>query len=148
MKQLLDEKRIEFLKQDYPKGFPGYCGIEVLKVDQGVFHSMLKVQLEHEQQDGFVHAGVIATMADHTAGYSLYTVVSENVRVLTIEFKINYFKPARGEKIICKSKVVNMGKNISVAESEIFTIEQSKETLISKAIVTLAMVPETKIISS
>ncbi|TFG22412.1 MAG: PaaI family thioesterase [Promethearchaeota archaeon] len=109
---------------------------------------MLKVRSEHKQQDGFVHAGVIATMADHTAGYSLYTVVAENIRVLTIEFKINYFKPALGEILICKSKVVNLGKNISVAESELFMIEGSKETQISKAIVTLAMVPETKIISS
>ena len=141
MKQLLDKKRIEFLKNDYPKGFPAYCGIEAQKVDQGIFHSMLKVRSEHKQQDGFVHAGVIATMADHTAGYSLYTLAPENVRVLTIEFKINYFKPALGEKIICKSHVVNMGKNISVAESELFMIDQSKETQISKAIVTLAMVP-------
>ena len=145
---MLDKNRIEFLKEDYPKGFPAYCGIEALKVDLGVFHSMLKVRSEHKQQDGFVHAGVIATMADHTAGYSLYTVVPENIRVLTIEFKINYFKPPLGEKIICKSKVVNMGKTISVAESELFIITHSKETQISKAIVTLAMVPESKIISS
>lgn len=145
---MLDDTRIAFLKKDYPKGFPGYCGIEVLKVDNGIFHSMLKVRSEHKQQDGFVHAGVIATMADHTAGYSLYTVVPDDIRVLTIEFKINYFKPALGEKIICKSKVLNMGKNISVAESEIFMIAQSTETQISKAIVTLAMVPITKIISS
>ena len=41
-----------------------------------------------------------------------------------------------------------MGKTISVAESEIFIITQSKETQVSKAIVTLAMVPVTKILSS
>lgn len=145
---MLDKSRIEYLKDDYPKGFPAYCGIEVLKIDQGIFQSMLKVRAEHKQQDGFVHAGVIATMADHTAGYSLYTIVPESIRVLTIEFKINYFKPALGEKIICKSNVVNLGKSIAVAESEIFMIDQSKEIPISKAIVTLAMVPKPKIISS
>ena len=141
MRRLLDKKRMEFLKRDYPKGFPAYCGIEAQKVDHGIFHSMLEIRSEHKQQDGFVHAGVIATMADHTAGYSLYTLVPENIRVLTIEFKINYFKPALGEKLICKSHVVNMGKTISVAESDIYMIAQAKETQISKAIVTLAMVP-------
>ena len=79
-------------------------------------------------------------MADHTAGYSAYTQVPKNIRILTIEFKINYFKPAIGDKVICKSKVVNRGKRILVAESSIYIAAEGKESQISKAIVTLAAV--------
>lgn len=141
----MDENRIAFLKNDYIQGFPAYCGFIVNHVDSGVFESRLIIRPEHKQQDGFIHAGVIATMADHTAGYSAYTIVPENVRILTIEFKINYFKPARGNEIICKSKVISAGKKIIVSESEIYSRSDQKEALVSKAIVTLIAVLSSKL---
>ncbi|MBD3215448.1 MAG: hotdog fold thioesterase [Candidatus Lokiarchaeota archaeon] len=137
----MDDKRITFLKKDFSQGFPSYCGCKADFIDEGVFHSSMIIENKHKQQDGFVHAGVIATMADHTAGYSAYTLVPDNVRILTIEFKINYFKPAIGEKVVCKSQVINAGKTIITSESNIFILSEEKETLISKAIVTLMAVP-------
>ena len=137
----MNNKRFEFLKKHYVQGFPAHCGFEVEHVGHGIFQTRFKIRSEHKQQDGFVHAGVIATIADHTAGYSAYTIVPENICILTIEFKINYFKPALGEEIKCISKVINNGKKIIVSESEIFSVSKGQEKLISKAIVTLMAVP-------
>ena len=134
-------ERFEFLKKDYVQGFPDNCGFEVERVDYGIFESRLKICSAHQQQDGFVHAGVIATMADHTAGYAAFTTVSDKYRILTIEFKINYFKPAVGELMVCRSKVINNGKKIKVSESEVFSVSHGHEKLISKAMVTLIAVP-------
>lgn len=53
----------EYLKSNFVQGFPKLCGFEVIHVDYGVFETGLKILDEHRQQDGFVHAGVIATMA-------------------------------------------------------------------------------------
>jgi uncharacterized protein (TIGR00369 family) len=136
----MNKDRIELLKKDYIQGFPAYCGFEVLQIGEGVFEARFMVRPEHKQQDGYVHAGVLATLADHTAGYSAYTIVPHNERILTIEFKINYFKPAIGNQVICKSKVINQGKNIIVAESELYDLVDKKERLISKATVTLVAV--------
>ena len=133
----MNKQRFEFLKRDYVQGFPAYCGFSVIRVDEGLFEAHLRVRSEHRQQDGFVHAGVIATMADHTAGYAAYTTVTEKFRILTIEFKINYFKPATGDSIFCRAKVINRGRKIIVAESEVFSVVKERETLVSKAIVTL-----------
>ena len=63
-------KWFDYLKKDFVQGFPAFCGFEVVHVDDGVFETCLEVRDEHRQQDGFVHAGVMATMADHTAGYA------------------------------------------------------------------------------
>ncbi len=133
--------RYEFLKEDYSQGFPAFCGFEVTEVAEGRFTSRLAVRPGHRQQDGFVHAGVIATMADHTAGYSAYTIVPDTIRILTIEFKINYFKPAVGDLLICRSRVVNRGSRIIVAESEISAGSAGRKKLVSKATVTLMPVP-------
>jgi len=124
--------RFESLKKLFVQGFPGFCGIEVLHADFCRFETRLKVLAEHRQRDGFVHAGLLATMADHTSGFASYTTVSESFRILTIEFKMNYFKPAMGPLILCRSKVINNGRLIKVAESEIFSVADSIEKLVSK----------------
>ena len=133
----------EYLKKDYVQGFPEACGFEAQRVANEVFESSLEIRPIHSQQDGFVHAGVIATMAVHTAGYAAYTTVSESIRILTIEFKINFFKPAVGERIVCRSKVVNNGRKIKVSESEVFSISDGHEKLVAKAMVTLIAVAAT-----
>lgn len=111
----MNKERIMFLQKDFVQGFPATIGLEVVHVDYGRFESRLRLRPDHSQQDGFVHAGVIATMADHTAGYAAYTTVYERHRILSIEFKINFFKPGVGESIICRSRVVNNGKTIKVS---------------------------------
>jgi len=141
----MNKLRLEFLKEDYVQGFPAAIGFEVDQADYGIFETRLKVRPDHSQQDGFVHAGVIATMADHTAGYAAYTTVSEAFRILTIEFKINFFKPAVGKYIVCRSKVLNNGKKIKVSESELFSLNEDQEKLIAKAMVTLIAIPSSNL---
>jgi uncharacterized protein (TIGR00369 family) len=141
----MNEGRLVFLKEDYVQGFPAAIGFEVVRADYGLFESRLKLRPDHRQQDGFVHAGVIATMADHTAGYAAYTTVSESHRILTIEFKINFFKPGVGESIVCRSRVVNNGKTIKVSESDIFSVLENQEKHIAKAMVTLIAVPSSNL---
>ena len=137
----MNKERFNFLKEDYVQGFPAFCGFEVERVSYGEFETRLKIGPDHRQQDGFVHAGVIATMADHTGGYAAYTTVAEESRILTIEFKINYFRPANGEALLCRSRVINRGKKIIVSESEVFSVSGGREKLVSKAMVTLMAVP-------
>jgi uncharacterized protein (TIGR00369 family) len=133
--------RFEYLKKDFVQGFSATCGFEATRADHGLFESCLKVTDKHRQQDGFVHAGVLATMADHTTGYASYTTVSEEFRILTVEFKINYFKPATGPEIVCRAKVINNGKRIKVAEAEIYSVSDGTEKLVSKGMFTQIAVP-------
>jgi uncharacterized protein (TIGR00369 family) len=61
--------------------------------DQTTCETTLNIEDRHLQQHGFVHAGVIATIADHTAGGAARTASGER-DVITIEFKINFLRPA------------------------------------------------------
>jgi len=102
----------------------------------------LEITGAHSQQDDFAHAGVMATMADHTAGYAAFSVVTEDYRILTLEFKINFLRPATGDGLVCRARVVKEGKNILVADSEVFSQRNGVEKLVAKALVTLVAVPE------
>src|SRR3972149_11770825 len=77
--------------------FVGGLGLELADLGPGWCESVLPVAAKHLQQDGYIHAGVQATAADHTAGGAAGTLVKPDQTVLTVEFKINLLRPAQGE---------------------------------------------------
>jgi len=133
----LTQERLEFLEKDFHRGFIEYCGIRASKIELGIFESTLEIGEIHKTQDNFIHAGLIATMSDHTAGYAAYTLVPDNMRILTIEFKINFLKPAYGNALKCKSEIISQGKQIIVAHSAVFDIRATHEKMVSKSTITL-----------
>ena len=141
----LNRNRVAYLEKDYVQGFIQHCAIQVVSVERGRFVSTVKVGPEHRQQDDFIHAGLIATMADHTAGYAAFTLVPEEYRILTIEFKINFLRPAYGERLICRSRIIKEGAQVMVGESEVYDLRQGEETLVAKAMVTLAPVHQERL---
>lgn len=141
----LSQARQKFLAKDFERGFIKYCQFKATIMENGIFESTVTIQAHHRQQDGFIHAGVMATMADHTAGYSAFTTVPETIQILTIEFKINFLKPAYGERLECKSTVIRRGRQVIIAESEIFDVRQDNKEAVAKAMVTLMAVPKKKL---
>lgn len=114
-------------------------GLELIDCGPGWCQTNLVLQAKHLQQDGYVHAGVQATVADHTAGAAAATLMLAKQRVLTVEFKINLLRPGRGEQLRCIANVLKSGRTISIAESEVYALAAGDETLIAKATVTLAL---------
>ena len=145
MNNHLTKERMDFLAEDYSRGFIKFCGFRGSVIRKGLFESTVIIGENHRTQDNFTHAGLIATMADHTAGYAAFTTVSEDFRILTIEFKINFLKPAHGSALRCRSRVVNRGRQIIVAESEVYDVRGKNETVVAKGIITMMAVPAERI---
>ena len=141
----LTQERIEFLEKDYRRGFVHFCGFQAAKIEKGLFESTLNIGENHKTQDNFIHAGLIATMSDHTAGYAAYTLVSDDMRILTIEFKINFLRPAYGNALRCKSEIISKGKQIIVAQSTVFDIRDTQEKMVSKSTITLMAIDADKV---
>ncbi len=145
MEKELTPKRIQFLKKDYARGFIADVGYEAVNFERGRLESRLKILDRHRQQDNYIHAGVIAAMADHTAGYAAFSLVPEDHRILTIEFKINFLNPAFGNALVCRSRILREGGQILVGESEVFDQRRDEEAFVAKAIVTLRSIHQSKI---
>ncbi len=116
-------------------------GIELKLASAGVCETVLPLRRDHLQQDGFVHAGVQATLADHTAGIAAATLAPEGSRVLTAEFDIALMRPAKGDLLECRATVLKPGARLSFVESEVFRRSADGAVLVSKAKVLIAMVP-------
>ncbi len=145
MYEEISNERKAFLVNDYSRGFIEYCQFRAEIIKKGYFQSGVRIEEHHRQQDGFIHAGVMATMADHTAGYSAFTIVDENFQILTIEFKINFLRPAFGDALVCRSRVIREGSQIIISESEVFDIRGEEEAMVAKAMVTLMAVNKDKL---
>jgi uncharacterized protein (TIGR00369 family) len=120
----------------YQANFIRDLDIRLDKMSEGVCETSLVVQDRLRQQHGFVHGGVIATMADHTAGGAARSV-SGDKDVLTVEFKINYLRPAIGDHLRCTASVLRGGKTVIVAEALVYAGSAGKETLVAKLTETL-----------
>ncbi len=118
--------------------FVRHLGLELLAVREGVCETALQIGEVHRQQDGFVHGGVQATLADHTAGMAAATRLGDEERVLTVEFKLNFLRPARGERLFCRAEVLRGGQNLSVVEATVY----DGEALVAKGLFTLVTVPK------
>jgi uncharacterized protein (TIGR00369 family) len=116
-------------------------GITVDALGAGSCVASLTLAPRHRQQNGYVHAGVVATLADHAAGAAAAMAAAPDQGVLTVEFKVNLLRPGRGERLCCRASVLKAGRTLTVAESEVYALAGEAETLIAKATITLAMVP-------
>ncbi|MDO6562293.1 PaaI family thioesterase [Amphritea sp. 1_MG-2023] len=115
-------------------------GFQLTDFAAGRCHTALTLQENHLQQDGYVHAGVQATLADHSAGTAAATLLAEGQIILTAEFKLNLLRAADGERLCCQARVLKPGASLIIAEAEVFCLRGEHAELVSKAMVTLAVV--------
>ncbi len=111
----------DFVKTQFASApFIQHLGIELIDFAPGWVETRIALRPEHLQQDSFVHAGVIATMADHSSGMAAGTLCPAGRKVLTVEFKINLMRPGTGAALTCRAEVVRPGKTLSVTEARVF----------------------------
>lgn len=74
------------------------------------------------QQQGLFHGGVIGAIGDSAAGYACLTLLEGGSEVVSVEYKINFARPARGERLVARGEVLRSGKSLSVARAEVDVI--------------------------
>jgi uncharacterized protein (TIGR00369 family) len=89
------------------------------------------------QQNGYLHAGATASLADSANGYAAYTLAPAGSDVLAVEFKINLLAPARGASYLARGRVVRAGRTLSVCLADVFAIDDAQETLIATMLSTI-----------
>ena len=102
-------------------GFIGNNNYNVIKVEEGYCELEGIISETSYNNMNIVHGGYIFGLADTAAGIAaLSSVFGSNVNIVTVDASINYFKPAKGEKLIAKAKTIKPGKTICVVEVMIY----------------------------
>jgi len=112
-------------------------GIRLVDLGPGWVETELLVEPRHMQQDGVVHAGVQATLADHSAGAAAGTLAPEGHATLSVEFKIQLLRPALGERLRCRAEVLRPGRTLVATEAWVWAVSGAQEKLVSKLSATM-----------
>lgn len=87
---------------------------------EGWVETSLMLQPKHLQQHGYVHAGVLTTMADHTSGGAASTVIPDGYSILTAQLSMHLLRPAQGQALRCRADVVKPGRSLIVTQADVY----------------------------
>lgn len=106
-------------------------GAQLSRVEPGVVEISLPYRTDLTQQNGYLHAGIITTIADSAAGYAAFTLMPAGASVLSVEFKVNLLRPASGEVFLARAEVIKDGKTLTVVRADVFGISGNERTLVA-----------------
>jgi uncharacterized protein (TIGR00369 family) len=114
----------EEIKRSFAKQtIMGLIGAELGRVEPGLVEITLPFRPDLAQQHGYLHAGIVTTIADSACGYAAYTLMPPETEVLSVEFKVNLLRPAKGAKFVAVAEVVKAGKTLTVVRADVFGVD-------------------------
>ena len=108
------------LREAGENGFPGLVGVEVDEAVGGVVRARLQLRDEHLAPNGYLHAGVVITLADTACGYGCILSLPEGgLGFTTIELKTNFLRTARSGTISCEATRVHGGRTTQLWDATV-----------------------------
>jgi uncharacterized protein (TIGR00369 family) len=106
-------------------------GASLTLIEPGVVEITLPFRQDLTQQNGYLHAGIVTTIADSACGYAAFTLMPEGSGVLSVEFKVNLLRPAKGENFLARAEVIKAGRTLTVVRADVFALTEDKRTLVA-----------------
>ena len=119
------------------QGFMGLLGAELRSIEPGRVVLGVAYRDDLNQQNGFLHGGVVGTLCDNAAAAAAGTLVASGSGILTIEYKVNFLGPAVGERVEAVGEVVRLGRSVTVSRADAFAIDGETRRRVASALVTL-----------
>jgi uncharacterized protein (TIGR00369 family) len=126
----------EFKKQEVMRTI----GAKLTRATPGRVEIELPFKHTLTQQHGYVHAGMVTTIADSACGYAAWSVSPPESEVLTVEYKVNFLSPAKGTKLVARGRVIRKGKKLTVCAADVFTLARGTEKLVATMLATIMVV--------
>jgi len=109
-------------------------GTRVIACVDGYAELEVAAKPELTQHHGFLHGGVLATMADNVCCWAAGSQVGD---VLTVTFSIDFLAPGRGQRFVAKGQMVKATRQLAMSEAKVYAYDGDKETLVATAKATL-----------
>jgi uncharacterized protein (TIGR00369 family) len=107
------------------QGFLGNIGAWLVDVKPGHVIIELPFSGKVTQQQGLFHGAAIGAIGDSAGGYAALTLMPECSEVVSIEYKINFVRPAKGQMLRAEGHVLRAGKSVSVSRVDVFALDHS-----------------------
>jgi len=112
-------------------------GAKLGRVEPGLVEILLPFRDDLTQQNGFLHAGIITTIVDSACGYAAHTLMPAGADVLSVEFKVNMLRPARGDRFIADARVIKAGRTLTVVRGDVYAQTGEVSKLVATMLATM-----------
>lgn len=102
-----------------------FVGQRLEILEEGTCRITFPFQEHFEQTFGVVHGGIITLIAD-TAGYFAAATKNGDTPLATAEIKMNFISPVYRKDLYAIGKVVKTGRNTTICELKVYTVEKDK----------------------
>lgn len=81
---------------------------------------------EFLQEEGLVQGGILSAIADTAAVYTFFPDLASNETMTSIEFKVNFLRPAAPGlgPLVARARVVQRGKKVGICDVEVSQSEK------------------------
>jgi len=114
-----------------------WLGLKLVEAGEGRAVVEMTTTDDMANHSGFVHGGMISTLADSAMGRSLRTLSPGVVRAMSFDLKLNFINAAKvGENLRATGHVIHAGRRTVVAECR---VEGGDGRLVATASATFAV---------
>lgn len=131
--QFAERVRASFARQ----GAMATIGASLGRIEPGEVEVLVPWTAALTQQHGFLHGGIVGAALDAACGYCAFSLMPPEAGILTIEYKVNFLAPARGERFRMVGTVVKPGRTITVTEGRAYAEDGGREKLVATMNATL-----------
>jgi uncharacterized protein (TIGR00369 family) len=120
---------LKFIEELVP--FNKFLGIQITRADEGFMRLELPFRPEFigDQSRPALHGGVISTLVDTCGGFAVWTKISLEDRVSTIDLRVDYLSPGAPEALIAEATVVRVGNRVAVTDIRCFQPSDPSRTV-------------------
>ena len=111
------------------------------KIEPGQVEIEMPFQAHLTQQHGFIHGGIVTSILDSACGYAAFSLSAPDSAVLTVEYKVNFVAPAKGERLVARGQVLRPGASITVCKGNVVAYDDGEEKLVTTMLMTMMILP-------
>ena len=117
-------------------------GAELVSVEPGQVQLGLPYRADLTQHHGYLHAGIVTTIVDSACGAAAYSLMPVGSGVLTVEYKVNFLAPAKGDYMLATGQVIKPGRTLTFCEGRVIAKQGDEEKLIVTMQATMMCLPQ------
>lgn len=107
------------------QGFLTRLGVRLDSIAPGSAALSVDFSEDISQQQGFFHGAAIGALGDCAGGYASLSLMPSGCEVVTVEYKVNFLKPAVGARLVATANVLRAGRSITVAQADVHALDQA-----------------------
>jgi len=127
--ELSAEKESEVRASFARQGFMRAIGAELATLELGRCTVQVPFSERVGQQQRFFHGGVIGAVADTAGGYAALSLLPVGSEVVTLEYKVNFLRPATGDRLLAEASVLRAGRAVTVTRVDVFVEASGRKSL-------------------